>query len=73
MDYNNSELYKDAKSRAEMDKIVDSLIPNENVNDLFDGPGIGQEVYAYEAGKGTVIFTKRNEYLQRMHPRVHLL
>ena len=41
MDYNNNGLYKDAKRRAEMDKIVDSLIPNENVNDLFDGPGIG--------------------------------
>lgn len=32
---------KDAKSRAEMDKIVDSLMPDENVNDLFNGPGIG--------------------------------
>ena len=32
---------KDAKSRAEMDRIVDSLIPSENINDLLKGPGIG--------------------------------
>ena len=32
---------KVAKIRAEMDRIVDSLIPSENINDLLKGPGIG--------------------------------
>lgn len=32
---------KDAKSKAEMDKIIDSISSDENINDWFQGPSIG--------------------------------
>ena len=32
---------KDAKSKEEMDRIIASLDPAENVGSLFRGPGIG--------------------------------
>ena len=32
---------KDAKTKAEMDKIIDSIGPKEGIRDIFDGPGIG--------------------------------
>lgn len=32
---------KDAKTKAEMDKIIDSFAPAESMRDLFKGPGIG--------------------------------
>lgn len=32
---------KDARSKEEMDKIIDSIAPAEKIRDLFDGPGIG--------------------------------
>ena len=32
---------KDAKNKAEMDRIVASISPDERVEDLFNGPSIG--------------------------------
>ncbi len=32
---------KDAKSKKEMDKIINSLSPEESFDELFQGPGIG--------------------------------
>lgn len=31
---------RDAKSKEEMQKIVDSLVPDGNVNSLFEGPQV---------------------------------
>ena len=30
---------KDAKSKKEMQKIVDNLVPDKNINSLYEGPG----------------------------------
>lgn len=32
---------KDARTKEEMDKIIDSFAPAEKMRDLFNGPGIG--------------------------------
>lgn len=32
--------YKDAQSKEEKDRLLNAL-PKEDINDLFDGPGIG--------------------------------
>lgn len=32
---------KDAKSKAEMDKIIDSMSSEDGIRDLFKGPSIG--------------------------------
>lgn len=32
---------KDAKTKEEMDRIISSISPTENISDLFHGPSIG--------------------------------
>lgn len=32
---------KDARTKAEMDKIIDSFAPEAGIRDIFNGPGIG--------------------------------
>lgn len=32
---------RDAKNRSQLQEIVDSLVPDGNINNLLEGPGIG--------------------------------